>query len=219
MPVSFDSDRVISFNTVNGRRWNRNLDGQLTSSTAHGVRTANLVMSSRFHEINEPGRNFSFTWLFRWRPCRSVLLLDAERKHVFESRGFATICSKCGQQLLFSAEPIKRCVVWEGRVASCLAPNLALKREPSQLSCEPDVLFKEDFVARFRLEHVRRVPGLNQGITPAEPNVWVPVRLLYSGYTLERLHPWCVAAVVDRNTLYLSHDLLPIHSYLPLLNI
>jgi hypothetical protein len=69
------------------------------------------------------------------------------------------------------------------------------------------------------LERVRHVPGLYEGVAPAEPKVWIPVGLLYSGYSPEELHFWRLAAIVERNALYFCHDLLPIHSHLPLVNI
>jgi hypothetical protein len=62
VPVGLHSNGVVGFDAVNGRRRNWNLDGQLASSTANGLRTADLVMRPRLHEIDEPGRNFNLTF-------------------------------------------------------------------------------------------------------------------------------------------------------------
>ena len=99
------------------------------------------------------------------------------------------------------------------RFSPCVGSHL--QAETFQFSCEPDVTFDEDLVARFPLERVWSVSGLNEGIAPAEPNVWVRVRLSNPSCTLESLSSWRMATIVEGNTLYLCDDLLLVHSHTP----
>jgi hypothetical protein len=57
-----------------------------------------------------------------------------------------------------------------------------------------------------------------QGIAPAKPHVWIPLRHLYSSCSLESLPPGCLAAIVERNTHYLCHAPSLFMPYLPLAN-
>lgn len=86
---------------LNSRRWNRNLDRQLASSAANGVRAANLVMRPGFHEINEPSRNLSLPSHFRRRRRRSISLLDAESKDVFVSRSLRQCAASTASRVCF----------------------------------------------------------------------------------------------------------------------
>jgi len=203
VPIGFHPDRVVGFNAGNRGRWNRKLDGQLASPAANEVRATNFVMRSGFHEIHESGHDFRFAPLLRRCLRLTVPLFDAKRKDVFESRGFAAMRRYRIGQLAFSAEPPERFLTWEGIVRPRLATNLAMNREPPQSFCEPDVIFNQDLVADSCCKFIRGVSGLNQGIAPPEPNMWIPVRFLDSSRTLKRSVPWRLATVVKRNPFYL----------------
>lgn len=93
VPVRLHSDGVVGFDAVNSLRRNWNLNGQLAASTTNGVCASDFVMGTGLHEIYETRRNFTFAFpLFPRCPRRSILLLDAEREDVLESRGFSTMC-------------------------------------------------------------------------------------------------------------------------------
>ena len=92
---------------------------------------------------------------------RFLSAFSTERKDIFEPTRIATMRSDGFKELVFPSESAKDRVRWKGLIFSGLAPHLALNWESSQLSREPDVLLEEDFIARFRLQQVRSVPGFN----------------------------------------------------------
>lgn len=151
VPTGFHPDRVISLAALERCRRNRDLDGQLASSTANGVRAADLVVRSGFHEINEPGRDLRLTLLPHWCLCRVIPFLGAEREDVVETLVLATICSKGCEQVPFSTEPVKRVVMRKRCVGPRLTANLALNRDPPQFSRQCGVLFHKNCVACSRI--------------------------------------------------------------------
>src|SRR6266851_247137 len=149
VPVAFDSNGVVSLNTVNRFRWNGNLNGQLASSTANGVCAADLVVAAGFHEIDEFSDNSWFAFPFGRRGAgRGILAFDAKSQNIFKPRTLATMRGDRAQQLVLSAEPIECCVGWERLISPRFTSNLTLNRKFSKLPYELDVPFNEDFIAR-----------------------------------------------------------------------
>lgn len=115
-------------------------------------------------------------------------MLSTERQDVFVARISLAVASNHSEQFLLAAKTIEGGVTWERLIALRSTSDLAFNRKSAQFSRQYNVALNDYTVAYCRLELVGGIASFHQRITPAKPNVRIPIGLPGASLALKR-HP------------------------------